>query len=116
MTGSNLKTRVGMLKNMGGNIPGGNFLGGNFLGRSFPDSFKMIFVGLPGIPDSFKMIFVGLPGIFKFQSPWILTGFFLAHIKITQHKIIEVIAQIIVTTNLQHKVIERRTAPKNFLL
>ena len=102
MTGSNLKTRVGMLKNMGGNIPGGNFLGGNFLGRSFPDSFKMIFVGLPGI--------------FKFQSPSILTGFFLAHIKITQHKIIEVIAQIIVTTNLQHKVIERRTAPKNFLL
>ena len=102
MTGSNLKTRVGMLKNMGGNIPGGNFLGGNFLGRSFPDSFKMIFLGLPGI--------------FKFQSLWILTGFFLAHIKITQHKIIEVIAQIIVTTNLQHKVIERRTAPKKFLL
>ena len=30
----NLKTRVGMFKNMGGNIPGGNFLGGNFPGRS----------------------------------------------------------------------------------
>ena len=26
----NLKTRVGMFKNMGGNIPGGNFVGGNF--------------------------------------------------------------------------------------
>ena len=25
-----LKTRVGMFKNTGGNIPGGNFLGGNF--------------------------------------------------------------------------------------
>ena len=30
----NLKTRVGIFKNMGGNIPGGNFLGGNFPGRS----------------------------------------------------------------------------------
>ena len=36
MTGGNLKTRVGMVKNMGGNIPGGNFLGGNFPGGSFP--------------------------------------------------------------------------------
>ena len=26
----NLKTRVGMFENMGGNIPAGNFLGGNF--------------------------------------------------------------------------------------
>ena len=37
----NLKTRVGMFKNMGGNIPGGNFLGGNFprgslMGGNFP--------------------------------------------------------------------------------
>ena len=31
-----LKTRVGMFKNMGGNIPGGNLLGGNFPGRNFP--------------------------------------------------------------------------------
>ena len=36
-----LKTRVGMFKNMGRNIPGGNFLGGNFpagslLGGNFP--------------------------------------------------------------------------------
>ena len=30
----NLKTRVGIFKNMGGNIPGGNFLGGNFPGGS----------------------------------------------------------------------------------
>ena len=29
----NLKTRVGIFKNMGGNIPGGNFPG-----RSFPDT------------------------------------------------------------------------------
>ena len=37
----NLKTRVGIFKNMGGNISGGNFLGGNFpggslMGRNFP--------------------------------------------------------------------------------
>ena len=31
----NLKTQVGMLKNVGGNIPGGNFLGGNFPGGNF---------------------------------------------------------------------------------
>ena len=31
----NLKTRVGMFKNMDGNIPGGNFLGGNFPGGNF---------------------------------------------------------------------------------
>ena len=46
-----LKTRVGMLKNMGGNIPGRNFLGGNFPGGSlmggnfligsFPDTQKI---------------------------------------------------------------------------
>ena len=30
----NLKTRVGVFKNMGGNIPGGNFLGENFPGRA----------------------------------------------------------------------------------
>ena len=30
-----LKTRVGMFKNMVGNIPGGNFPGGNFPGREF---------------------------------------------------------------------------------
>ena len=39
----NLKTRVGMFKNVGGNIPGGNFpgvslMGGNFPGGSFPDT------------------------------------------------------------------------------
>ena len=27
-----LKTRVGIFKNMGGNIPGGKFLGGDFPG------------------------------------------------------------------------------------
>ena len=32
----NLKTRVGIFKNMGGNIPGSNFLGGNFPGENFP--------------------------------------------------------------------------------
>ena len=32
----NLKTQVGIFKNMGGNIPGGNFLGGNFPGGNFP--------------------------------------------------------------------------------
>ena len=31
----NVKTGMGMFKNMGGNIPGGNFLGGNFPGREF---------------------------------------------------------------------------------
>ena len=44
----NLKTWMGIFKNMGGNIPGGNFMGGNFPGgslmggnfpgRSFPDT------------------------------------------------------------------------------
>ena len=45
----NLKTWVGIFKNIGGNIPGGSFLGGsfpgggtliggNFPGRSFPDT------------------------------------------------------------------------------
>ena len=33
-----LKTRVGIFKNMGGNIPGGNFLGGNFPGGIFSDT------------------------------------------------------------------------------
>ena len=32
----NLKTRLGIFKRMGGNIPGENFLGGNFPGGSFP--------------------------------------------------------------------------------
>ena len=37
----NLKIRVGIFKNMGGNIPGGNFprgslMGGNIPGGSFP--------------------------------------------------------------------------------
>ena len=36
MKKTNLKTRVGIFKNMGGNIPGGNFLGGNFPGGNFP--------------------------------------------------------------------------------
>ena len=41
----NKKSRVGMFKNMGGNIPGGDFLGGNspggnFPGGSFPDTTK----------------------------------------------------------------------------
>ena len=31
----NKKTRIGTLKNMGGNIPGGNLLGGNFPGGEF---------------------------------------------------------------------------------
>ena len=30
----NLKTWMGIFKNMGGNIPGGNFMGGNFSGGS----------------------------------------------------------------------------------
>ena len=37
----NLKTRLGIFKNMGGNIPGGNFLGGNFLGGNFPGGSLM---------------------------------------------------------------------------
>ena len=31
----NLKTRVGIFKNMGGNVPSGNFLGWNFPGGNF---------------------------------------------------------------------------------
>ena len=48
----NLKTQVGMFKNMDGNIPGGNFpdgdfpggslMGGNFPGGSFPDTFMEV--------------------------------------------------------------------------
>ena len=50
----NLKTQVGMFKNMGDNIPGGNFPDGNFLGGSlmggnfpgwrFPDTLTGLFV------------------------------------------------------------------------
>ena len=36
-----LQTRVGMFKNMGGNIPGGNLLGGNFPGGNFPGGSLM---------------------------------------------------------------------------
>ena len=38
---NDLETRVGMFKNMGGNIPGGNFLGGNFPGGNFPGGSLM---------------------------------------------------------------------------
>ena len=48
----NLKTRVGIFKNMGGNIPDGNFpewnppgsslMGGNFPGGSFPDTLNIM--------------------------------------------------------------------------
>ena len=31
----NLKTRVGIFKNMGGNIPGGNFPGGSLMAGAF---------------------------------------------------------------------------------
>ena len=37
----NLKTRVGIFKNMGGNIPGGNFLGGHFPLGNFPGGSLM---------------------------------------------------------------------------
>ena len=37
----NVKTRVGIFKNMGENIPGGNFLGRNFPGRNFPGGSLM---------------------------------------------------------------------------
>ena len=44
-----LKTRVGIFKNMGGNIPGGNLWGGNFPGGSFPDILSniedLVFIG-----------------------------------------------------------------------
>ena len=43
----NLKTRAGMFKNMGGNIPGGHFLGGNFPGGSFP-GWSLIGGSFPG--------------------------------------------------------------------
>ena len=44
----NVKTRVGIFKNMGENIPGGNFLGENFPGGSFPDTedFKFLLMSL----------------------------------------------------------------------
>ena len=35
------KTRVGMFKNIGGNMPGGNFLSGNFSGGNFPGGSLM---------------------------------------------------------------------------
>ena len=38
---SKLKTRVGMFKNVGGNIPGVNFLGGDFPGGNFPGGSLM---------------------------------------------------------------------------
>ena len=33
----NLKTRAGIFKSVGGNIPGGNFQGGSLMGGNFPD-------------------------------------------------------------------------------
>ena len=44
MIKKNLKTRVGIFKNMGGNIPGGNFLGGNFPGGNFPGGSLSFFL------------------------------------------------------------------------
>ena len=35
------KTRVGIFKNMGENIPGENFLSGNFPGGNFPEGSLM---------------------------------------------------------------------------
>ena len=35
------KTRVGIFKNMGENIPGENFLSGNFPGENFPEGSLM---------------------------------------------------------------------------
>ena len=51
----NLKTRVGMFKNMDGNIPGGNFLGGNFPGGNFPGG-SLLGRNFPGgsFPDTGK--------------------------------------------------------------
>ena len=37
-----LKTRVGMFKNMGGNISGEDFLGGSFPSGSFPDTISVV--------------------------------------------------------------------------
>ena len=53
----NLKTRVGMFKNMGGNIPGGNFLGGNFPGGNFPGG-SLMGGNFPGgsFPDTYFYI------------------------------------------------------------
>ena len=50
----NLKTRVGIFKNMGGNIPGGNFLGGNFPGRNSPRGGGLMRGSFPGgsFPDT----------------------------------------------------------------
>ena len=50
-----LKTRVGMFKNMDGNIPGGNFLGWNFPGGNFPGG-SLIGGNFPGgsFPDTGK--------------------------------------------------------------
>ena len=60
---NDLETRVGMFKNMGGNIPGGNFLGGNFPGGNFPGGSLMggnfpdgSFLG-GSFPDTFYNIF-----------------------------------------------------------
>ena len=55
----NLKTQVGMFKNMGGNIPGGDFLGGNFPGGNFLGGSLMggNFPGW-GFPDTLTGLFV----------------------------------------------------------
>ena len=58
----NLKTQVGMFKNMDGNISGGNFLGGNFPDENFPGGSLMggNFPGgsFPGgsFPDTFMEV------------------------------------------------------------
>ena len=60
---NDLETRVGMFKNMGGNIPGGNLLEGNFPGGNFPGGSLMggnfpdgSFLG-GSFPDTFYNIF-----------------------------------------------------------
>ena len=55
----NLKTQVGMFKNMGGNIPSGNFLGGNFPGGNFLGG-SLMGGNFPGwrFPDTLTGLFV----------------------------------------------------------
>ena len=56
----NLKTWVGIFKNMGGNIPGGNFMGGNIPGGGF-SGVSLMGGNFPGgsFPDTHFIIKLG---------------------------------------------------------
>ena len=93
------KTRVGMFKIMGGNIPGGNFpdgnfpggsfMGGNFSGGSFPDT--IFSCQLLSLLFLFIILSFALNSIFLLQilSSVTFTYFFSVRVKPIQNVIVK---------------------------